>query len=275
MFYKGLTPSRGPAGSNPSSRTSGRFVHFRAGSPLSMPGPASSTVNPKRPSLQSPCCVYPTQKQRIGLKIYCIAIAIIMCAAVSRAGDGGSSFSKFSPGAFDRGTWAVDAGAGYFASFAFSDSPRPTINYQLNDLRIGWMYDSPRHEGWLRGNNEFLLETIAGPVTQGPLRGYLAGASPLWRYNFVQEGSRWAPYVQLGMGAVWNNEFHSHKQDEIGEGFEFLLQPDVGLKYLISDQWAVSIEAGYRHISNGGLAYSRNEGLNSLGGLMCVSYSFR
>jgi hypothetical protein len=175
-------------------------------------------------------------------------------------------------GPFDRGTWELEGGAGEFGSFSTTSAKRVTINYQLEDLRLGWMYDSPRHDGWLRGNNEFLIEAFGGPVTKGP-GSYLAGGSLLWRYNFVQPDARWVPYVQLGAGALGNNIYRGQGQREIGEGFEFALQGDLGLKYLINDQWSVSAEGGYRHISNADLA-GRNEGLNSIGVLMLMSYRF-
>jgi lipid A 3-O-deacylase len=195
-----------------------------------------------------------------------------LLAMTALAGDAGKDLTLPASGPFDRGTWEVEGGAGFFGSFSTTSAKRPTINYQMEDLRLGWMYDSPRHSGWLRGNNEFLLEVFAGPVTKGP-GNFLAGGSPLWRYNFVQPDARWVPYFQIGAGALGNNIYKGRGQREIGEGFEFVLQGDVGLRYMISDQWSVSAEAGYRHISNADLA-SRNEGLNSLGGLMQVSYRF-
>jgi hypothetical protein len=180
------------------------------------------------------------------------------------------------PGPFARGTWEIEGGAGEFCSFSTTDAKRPTVNYQFEDIRLGWMYNSPRHGevlgGWLRGSSELMLELAAGPVTMGP-GSYLAGGSLLWRYNFVQPDARWVPYLQLGAGASGNNIYKGRGQMEIGEAFEFVLQADLGLKYLINDRWSVSAEAGYRHISNADLS-SRNEGLNSLGGLMQVSYRF-
>jgi len=95
----------------------------------------------------------------------------------------------------------------------------------------------------------------------------------LWRYNFIQPDARWVPYFQLGAGALGNNIYRERGQKEIGEGFEFMLQGEIGLRYMISDAWSVSAEGGYRHISNAGLA-SNNEGLNSLGGVLQVSYRF-
>jgi len=70
-----------------------------------------------------------------------------------------------------------------------------------------------------------------------------------------------------------NNIYRGLGQREIGEGFEFLLQGGVGVKYLINDQWSVALEGGWRHISNADLA-PRNQGLNSLGGLLQVTYRF-
>jgi lipid A 3-O-deacylase len=174
-------------------------------------------------------------------------------------------------GPFDRGTWEFESGAGFFGSFSTS-APRPTINYQLNDLRLGWMYDSPRRSGWLRGNSEFLLEALAGPVTKGP-GTYLAGGSLIYRYNFIQPGSRWVPYFQIQAGALGNNIYRGSAQREVGEGFEFILGAGPGIKYMINDQWSVAAEAGYRHISDANLS-QRNEGLNSLGGQLQVSYRF-
>jgi len=197
-----------------------------------------------------------------------------LIAANAFAGDEGKNpVVPVESSPFDRGTWELEGGAGWFGSFSTTSARRVTINYQLEDLRLGWMYDSPRHSGLLRGNNEFLVEVFGGPVTKGP-DAYLAGGSLLWRYNFVQPDARLVPYIQLGCGALGNNIDQDKGQREVGQGFEFVLQGDVGLKYLINDRWAVSAEAGYRHISNAGLA-PRNEGLNSIGGLMLVSYSFR
>jgi lipid A 3-O-deacylase len=203
------------------------------------------------------------------------AILGISCllAASAVAGDGKNPIEPVTaPTPFDRGAWELEGGAGYFGSFSTTSAKRPTINYQIETLRLGWMYDSPRHSGFFRGNNEFLLEAFAGPVTKGP-GNYLAGGSVLWRYNFVQPDARWVPYFQLGAGMLDNDIWTGKEQREVGEGFEFVLQGDVGLRYMINDKWAATIEGGYRHISNADIS-SRNNGLNSLGGIAEISYFF-
>jgi hypothetical protein len=198
------------------------------------------------------------------MKTVFVFLAMLGFVLPAFGGDGEVGKEIVSPvgaGPFDRGTWELEGGAGFFGSFSTTAAKR-----------VGWMYDSPRHDGWWRGNNEFLIEASGGPVTKGP-GSYLAGGSLLWRYNFVQPDAHWVPYIQLGAGALGNNIYRGLGQREIGEGFEFVLQGDLGLRYLISDTWSVSTEAGFRHISNADLA-SRNEGLNSLGGLMEMSYRF-
>jgi opacity protein-like surface antigen len=75
------------------------------------------------------------------------------------------------------------------------------------------------------------------------------------------------------MGLLGTNIYKDQKQQEIGEGFNFALQAGIGLKYLINDRWSVSLEVDYRHVSDAGMT-ERNMGLNSLGGLLLVSYAF-
>jgi opacity protein-like surface antigen len=214
------------------------------------------------------------KKRELQFRTICALLGTLgLLATAAFAGDDGKNpIPAVAPGPFDRGTWEIEGGAGEFCSFASSSAEWVTINYQLDDIRLGWMYDSPRHTGWLRGNNEFLLEAFGGAVTTGP-GGYLIGGSPLWRYNFVQPGARLVPYIELGMGALGNTIYPNQRQRELGQGFEFALQGGIGLKYLINDRWSVSAEVDYRHISDGGMT-DRNQGLNSLGGLMLMSYVF-
>jgi hypothetical protein len=209
------------------------------------------------------------------MKNICAFLGIFsLFAMTALAGDEGanSTTAPVTPSPFDRGTWEFEGGNAEFWSFASSSARWVTINYSLEVLRFGWMYDNPRHTGWLRGNNEFLFETFGGTVTKGP-KGYLVGGTPLWRYNFVQPGARLVPYIQLGAGALENNIDSNKRQREIGQGFEFALQGGVGLKYLINERWSASLEADYRHISDAGMS-ARNQGLNSIGGVMLVSYIF-
>ena len=175
-------------------------------------------------------------------------------------------------GPFDRGSWELEGGAGFYGSFSESAAKRTTVDYELNDLRVGWMYDSPRHAGIWRGNNEFMLEALYAHITFGPGH-YVAGAGIMYRYNFIPMDSKFVPYLQIGAGAVGNDIYKDPQQGELGQSFQFLLQAAVGVKYLITDQWQISTELGYRHLSDANMT-EKNEGLNSVGGLVQISYMF-
>jgi opacity protein-like surface antigen len=134
------------------------------------------------------------------------------------------------------------------------------------------MLTNIKYSGWLRGNYEVLLEGFIGPFYQGP--GTLLGGFTIQgRYNFVQPGNRWIPYLQLGLGGLYNDAFHHREQIEIGSGPEFNLQTGAGMIYFLNRNWAVVGEFGYRHISDAETS-TRNTGVNSLGGLFGFSYYF-
>ena len=60
---------------------------------------------------------------------------------------------------------------------------------------------------------------------------------------------------------------------ELAGSMPFLLHGGIGLRWMINNHWAFSVEGDYRHISNADLA-SRNSGLDSLGGLLGLNFLF-
>jgi len=167
---------------------------------------------------------------------------------------------------FDRGRHEFQAMAGTF----FSVDHSPDLDYAVGTLRLGWMLSSPRGDGVFRGNCEFLLEVFGGGIFEGPGDG-LAGATVLLRYNFVQPDARFVPYLQIGAGGLYSDADRDGAQRLIGEAFEFNLQASLGLRAFLSDKCAVSLEGGYRHISNANLA-DRNVGVDSVGGQVGLSW---
>lgn len=117
-----------------------------------------------------------------------------------------------------------------------------------------------------------MLQLLGGSVFHGPGNG-LGGAAAILRYNFVQPDSKWALYVQGGVGAVYSDIFKDRDQRLIGQPWEFGLEAAVGVRYFFTDRWSANLEGGYRHISNAGLN-DRNVGLNSIGGGLGLSYHF-
>ena len=177
--------------------------------------------------------------------------------------------AEFSP--FTKGTREFDITAGYLVSPVFG-SNRETLNYARQDIRLGWMLNSPSGNRWYRGNFEFLLNAFVAEITKGP-GSWMAGGRLLLRYNFVQPGARWVPFIQIGGGGLGNNVHRDQSQRLIGSGFEFTLVGDIGIRYFINPHWAIVATANFEHISNADSA-SRNVGVNAAGGMIGIATFF-
>jgi lipid A 3-O-deacylase len=146
---------------------------------------------------------------------------------------------------------------------------RPTINYTLTSVQVGYMLGSVKSNGWWRGNFELAGEGFGSAVFDGP-GGYIAGGTLWLRYNFVPR-NLWGlvPYVQGGAGLASTDI----ERDLVGQPFNFNLGVAVGLRYLINRHWDLHLEYRYQHISNADTA-SKNMGVNADGPFLGVSYFF-
>ena len=151
---------------------------------------------------------------------------------------------------------------------------RPQFDYSGVDFRYGVVLSPILEErsSVLRGNLEFLVNALADGVVKGP-GTYLAGGSLLLRYNFIQPGSRFIPYLQLGAGGLHSDAAEVPSQRLIGSGFEFLLEADLGARVLLNDRWSLLFEGVFQHISNADTA-ARNVGVNALGGRLGAGYIY-
>ena len=205
------------------------------------------------------------------------ALGLILAAVPARAGTGQTvrmetltePVAEVSP--FSKGMREFDFTAGYMVS-PVTGSNRETLNYARQDLRLGWMLTSPKGQSWYRGNVELLLNAFGAEITNGP-GSYMAGGRLLFRYNFVQPGARWVPFIQIGAGGLGNDVHRDNSQRLIGSGFEFTLVGDIGLRYFINPRWAVVATANFEHISNANSA-DRNVGVNAAGGMIGLATFF-
>jgi hypothetical protein len=148
-----------------------------------------------------------------------------------------------------------------------------TLDYWQTNLRLGCALNQPEpEESFFRGNFEALLEITGSIIYRGP-GTYLAGATALLRYNFVQPDARFLPYVQAGAGIVFNDIYKDQSQDAVGQAIEFTPQASLGVRYLIHPNWSLDAEAMFHHISSANLS-DRNDGINALGGFIGVTYFF-
>jgi hypothetical protein len=173
----------------------------------------------------------------------------------------------------DRITLQFMTGAA-FSPVGIGPSDHPDFNYNLNELRLGWMLNTPDPDGGIfAGNVEALIALSGGAVIES-FGSFLVGPTALLRYNFVQPGWKIVPYVQGGAGFIYSDASEDDKeQDAIGQEIEFTPQASVGFRYLLTDNLSVDAEFIYHHISNASMS-SRNDGINALGGLVGVSYFF-
>lgn len=151
-------------------------------------------------------------------------------------------------------------------------SDRPTFNYAPTILRFGWMLNTPEGDSFYRGNFEALADLYTAGIFDGA-GGLIIGPTALVRYNFVQPGWKFVPYIQGGAGIVYTDAYKNHGQSLIGQAFEFTPQASVGVRYMIDNNWSINLEGMFHHISNANLA-SRNVGVNSVGAFLGVSYLF-
>ncbi len=192
--------------------------------------------------------------------------------AAANAEDAGttSPTTGFSPEQlFERGRYEAALGSGVMFSPFLANANRPTINYTLTSLQFGYMLGDVRGDGWCRGNFELAGEGFGSAVFDGP-GGYIAGGALWVRRNFVHRGL-WGliPYVQAGAGMVGTDI----DRDLIGQSFNFNLGLAVGVRYLVSRSWSVTLEYRYQHISNANTG-PRNVGINADGPMLGISHFF-
>jgi lipid A 3-O-deacylase len=174
---------------------------------------------------------------------------------------------------FTRGRFSMQLVSGALFSLRNLPEDSPDLDYAQTNLRFGWMLQTPGpRQDFLRGNWEGLVEMSNSIIFNG-FGNYIGGITGLLRYNFVQPDWRVVPYIQGGVGIVYNDAYKDETQVAIGQAIEFTPQCSVGLHYLITDQWALDVEGMFHHISNAGMS-ERNNSINSLGGFLGVTYFF-
>ena len=176
-------------------------------------------------------------------------------------------------GIYTEGRMSLELVSGALFSLTGLPEGSPALNYAQTNLRLGWMLASPGPgQSVMRGNWEGLVEISNSIIFKGP-GNYIGGVTGLLRYNFVQPDWDLVPYIQGGVGLVYNDIYKDDTQQAIGQAIEFTPQCSIGVHYLIDKNWAVAAEGMFHHISNAGMS-KRNRSLNSLGGFIGVTYFF-
>lgn len=175
---------------------------------------------------------------------------------------------------FAKGRMELELLAGGFGSFNGKGRPTaPNMSYGLGEVRLGWMLTDPTGSGAFRGNYEFLLGAFGGFINDGP-GDYLVGGEVVLRYNFVQPEATVVPFIQLGFGGAYSDAAEEDTiQKMLGADWSFQLQAALGVRWFLSERWALTTALQYQHFSNAKFN-ERNKGVDALGGFIGVSHFF-
>jgi hypothetical protein len=178
------------------------------------------------------------------------------------------------------GIWQGNVGEGFRSSVrTFSLEPGVALGVQafggqqvhdlaLLSLSYGHIWGKVKgRDHWYRGNWEARAELFSGGQFS-PKSAPLVGLTPHLRYNFAS-GTRWVPFGDLGTGVTASGI----RAPDQGGTFEFNLQANIGTHWFIRDDLALTIEAGYLHMSCAGIDRP-NLGVNTVKGMFGVTWLF-
>jgi hypothetical protein len=193
---------------------------------------------------------------------------ILAFSPLAEAGNEAVSRRLRDPGELDAPTLEIAAETTYlWGSLANPNSYE--VGGQFITARLRW--GTIENDSWMRGYNQVYFLAMAQPFLRGPENFYY-GVSAGFRYNFVQPGSRWQPYISGGVGLGWIDS-HADVFGAQGQDFTFNILSAVGVSYKVNDKLKVSVGALYEHFSNGGQT-DPNPSLNLFGPQVGLTYSF-
>ena len=211
------------------------------------------------------------ERKAVGLGIFWVtfvALTLYM-GAVGRVAAADETNTAFSVGSlFEARRFEATLASGVLFSPLWSQVNRPTINYTITALQLGYMLSNVKGKGLLRGNFELAGEAFGSKIFQGP-GSYVAGGTLWIRYNFVPTGGRLVPYIEGGAGLTSTDIDRQY----VGQPFNFNLEFGVGARFFVARNWSINLEFRFQHLSNADTG-NRNVGVNAGGPLLGVSYLF-
>ena len=195
-------------------------------------------------------------------------VTLLACSPLAQAGNEAVSRRLRSLSELEAPTLEIAAETTYlWGSLANPNSYE--VGGQFITARLRW--GTIANESFMRGYNQVYFLAMAQPFFRGPENFYY-GVSAGFRYNFVQPGSRWQPYISGGVGLGWIDS-HADVFGAQGQDFTFNILSAVGVSYKVNDKLKVSVGALYEHFSNGGQT-DPNPSLNLFGPQVGLTYSF-
>jgi hypothetical protein len=160
------------------------------------------------------------------------------------------------------GGWNLQVRAGHYWDIDAAD-----YNWVPISLRAGHVCCGGKHGAW-----EPIFDLTSGLVVNSEFGDWFIGPSFILRYNLVQPGTRFVPYVQGGVGFQYNDAYRD-ANSTAGSRIELTGQAQCGFRIFLCKNWSLDFEGGYQHISNFNMS-DRDEGFNALGATLGFSYFF-
>jgi len=201
------------------------------------------------------CQVANDSLQRQPKLLLAIIVWLVLAVASTNAAaadDGGSSPS-------------ATHGSGIFSPqelsfrFAYGRGNKESLDFYTFGPRVA--YDLPHFIPAILGNRIRLAIEMYGSIIHGhnhPLDGEFAFSPLILNYRYDTGGS-FVPFIEGGEGIVLT----TLDEMNLGGPFEFSSQGGGGIQWFFSRQYALTLDARYRHISNAGIK-DQNSGLNTL-----------
>lgn len=169
-------------------------------------------------------------------------------------------------------SWELSTESAYMLG-VFGNPHAYEIAAQFVTVRLRW--GAVHSDGWMRGYNQVYFLAMGEPFIRG-LENHYFGISTGLRYNFVQPGRRWNPYVSGGVGLGGVDATRVRTPGALGQDFTFNILSAAGISYRFDDHWQGTAGILYQHLSNAGLSEPErpNSSLNSLGPQLGLTYSF-
>jgi len=148
--------------------------------------------------------------RRCQMKIRIESVLIVLCLATffsfsGHAGaeialDGKGHKTEIETALFSKDKVSFQFTTGLLFSPTLVGASHRVLNYEQTNLRLSLMLTDPKARGsFFRGNLEAIAEFSTSFVTKG-FGNIIIGPALLFRYNFVQPGSKFIPYIQAGAG---------------------------------------------------------------------------
>jgi hypothetical protein len=199
-----------------------------------------------------------------------LAVLVLLAGTTSpaRAGNDAVGSRLRGNGDLDRPSLEISTETAYmWGSLANPNSYEVAAQFITARLRWGKIDG----DTWMRGYNQVYLLAMVEPILRGPENFYY-GISAGLRYNFVQPGSRFSPYISGGVGLGWI-ESHADVFGAQGQDFTFNILSAVGVSYRVNDRLQLSVGGLYEHLSNAGQT-DPNPSLNLFGPQIGATFSF-